>query len=684
MKPEIPEPPAAAKKKHETHVHGLTLSDDYYWLRQRASREVLDYLNGENRYTEDVMADTRELQEKLFQELVSRIKETDLSVPVRRGDYFYYSRTEKGKQYPTFCRRHGSLEAAEEVFLDMNELGAGREYLSLGVLAVSPDHRYAAYSTDTEGSEVYTLYIKDLTTGKIFPETIPNTATSAEWGEDNRTVFYVTLDETKRPYKLYRHVLGTDPAQDIEVFHEKDEGFFLSIDKTKDRRFLILDLSSKTTSEEYYLDAANPSGEFRIIQPRRERHEYSVEHHGNRFFIVTNDQARNFRLMETPDDRPGMENWKEVIAHREEVKLDRIEAFRGHLVVYERYKGLNRIQIRSLTNGDPHYIEFPEPVYTAWGGSNPEFESTLLRYGYSSLITPNSVYDYDMNGRTSELRKRQEVPGGYDPSLYVSERIYAAAPDGTEVPISLVHRRTLSRDAANPCFLYGYGSYGISMDPGFSSNRLALLDRGFVFAIAHIRGGGDLGRPWYEAGKLLNKKNTFTDFIACAEHLCRKGYTSPSKLVISGGSAGGLLMGAVLNQRPDLFYGCVMHVPFVDVLNTMLDKTLPLTVTEYDEWGNPEDRKYFDAIRSYSPYDNIRPQNYPHMLVTGGLNDPRVQYWEPAKWVAKLREMKTDRNLLLLKINMGAGHGGPSGRYDYLREIAFDYAFILKILGMAD
>jgi len=678
------EPPQAARKKHETRIHGKVMQDEYFWMRERGSKEILDYLNAENAYTDHVMSDTVPLQDELYHELVSRIKETDLSVPVRRGDYYYYSRTEKGKQYPIYCRKFKSAEAPETVMLDMNELAGGSEYFSFGVIAVSPDHRYVAYSSDTAGAEVYTLYIKDMQTGKLLPEVITNTATSAEWAEDNRTIFYVTLDEAKRPYKLYRHTLGETASKDVEVYHEKDEGFFLSIDKTRDRKYLILDLSSKTTSEEHFLDALKPAGQFSVIEPRRELHEYSVEHHAERFFILTNDSAKNFRLMETPDTAPARVNWKEVIPHRKDVKLDHIDVFQDHLVIFERSKGLNLIQICVLSTGLNHYLEFPEPVYTAWGGSNPEFDSTTLRFGYSSLVTPSSVYDYDMNTRTRELRKQQEVLGGYDPAQYLSERVYAAAEDGTEVPVSMVYRKGLKRDGTNPCFLYGYGSYGISMDPGFSSNRLALVDRGFIFAIAHIRGGGDLGRPWYEDGKLLKKKNTFTDFIACAEYLIKEKYTAPSNIVISGGSAGGLLMGAVLNQRPDLFNGVIMHVPFVDVLNTMLDKNLPLTVTEYDEWGNPEDEeKFFSYIASYSPYDNLKEASYPNVLVTGGLNDPRVQYWEPAKWTARLRGLKKDRNLLLLKMNMGAGHGGPSGRYDYLKEIAFDYAFIFKIMGIA-
>ncbi|HTL47819.1 MAG TPA: S9 family peptidase [Verrucomicrobiae bacterium] len=682
---EIKGAPAAKKIPHASQVHGLTLTDNYHWLRERGNPEVIAYLEAENAYTEAVMAPTQPLQQKLYDEMVGRIKETDLSVPIKKGDYFYYSRTEKGKQYPIFCRKPRSLEAPEEIMLDMNALADGHAYFSLGVLEVSPDHRLLAYSTDVLGNEVHMLYIKDLATGRLLPEIIPDTATALEWAEDNKTFFYTTLDASKRPYKLFRHRLGEEPGRDLEIHHERDEAFFVNIGKTKDRKFLVLGIESKTTSEMHLLDASNPSGKFRMVHPRKAELEYSVEHYNGRLLILTNDAgAKNFKLMEAPASAPEKKNWKEFLPYRPEIKIDGLDVFRDFLVLYLRERGLTKIRVRRWDGTGEHDIEFPEPVYTVWGGSNPEFESETLRFGFSSLVTPNSVYDYSMKTRERTLKKQQEVLGGYDPSRYVSERIFAVSHDGTEIPISLVSRKGLARNRENPFLLYGYGAYGISTDPMFSSNRLSLLDRGFGFAIAHIRGGGDLGRPWYDDGKLMKKKNSFLDFIACAQHLVTEGYTRPEKLVISGGSAGGLLMGAVVNLRPDLFAGVVMHVPFVDVSNTMLDETLPLTVTEYDEWGDPHGKEAFDYIHSYSPYDNMKPGHYPAVLITGGLNDPRVQYWEPAKWTAKLRTLKNDPNALLLKINMGAGHGGASGRYDFLKEIALDYAFMFKVLGIGD
>jgi oligopeptidase B len=505
---------------------------------------------------------------------------------------------------------------------------------------------------------------------------------SVEWANDNKTVFYNILDEAKRPYKLYRHTLGTNPADDVLVYHEADESFFLSIGKTKSKAYLILNLGSHTTDEAHYLEADHPMGDFKVIHPRQHRMEYHVAHHDDRFLIVTNDNAKNFKLMETAVSTPSKENWKEVIPHRDSVKLDYVDAFKDHLVIYERENGLKKIRISNISDSEEHYVGFPEPVYTFQGAGNPDFNSSQLRFNYTSLITPGSVFDYDMNTRTRELKKQEEVLGGYDPSLYESERIFARASDDTMIPISLVYRKGVLKDGNNPLFLYAYGSYGSSTDPSFSSNRLSLLDRGFIFAIAHIRGGQEMGRYWYDTGKLLHKKNTFTDFIACAEHLITQKYTSSDRFVTSGGSAGGLLMGAVVNMRPDLFGVVVAKVPFVDVINTMLDPTIPLTVIEYEEWGNPNEKEYYDYMKSYSPYDNVEAKNYPNILVTAGLNDPRVQYWEPAKWTAKLRALKTDDNVLLLKTNMGTGHGGPSGRYDYLKEIAFEYVLIFDLLDI--
>lgn len=663
-------------------LHGDTRIDNYFWLRERGNPEVIEYLEAENRYTETMMKHTEGFQERLYKELLSRIKETDLSVPVKIDDYYYYTRTEEGKQYHIHCRKKGNLDAGEEILLDQNVLAEGHEYFQIGAYEISPDHKLLAYSVDTAGSEVYTLHVKDLSAGELLKDEIAGTYYSVEWANDNKTIFYNVLDEAKRPYKLYRHILGTDPTEDVLIYHEADESFFLSIDKTKSKAYLILDLGSHTTSEVHYLDANRPTEDFRIIHPRQHEMEYYVVHHGEKFFIVTNENAKNFKLMETPVVAPSKENWREVIPHRDSVKLDGVEAFKDHLVIYERENGLRNIRISSISGAEEHYVDFPEPVYTVWSGSNPDFNSSILRFDYTSLVTPRSVFDYDMNARTRELKKQEEVLGGYDPSLYESERIFAKASDDTMIPISLVYKRGMVKDGSNPLFLYAYGSYGSSSDPGFSSNRLSMLDRGFIFAIAHIRGGQEMGRYWYDQGKLLHKKNTFTDFIACAEHLTVEKYTSSDRLVINGGSAGGLLMGAVTNMRPNLLKIVVAKVPFVDVINTMLDPNIPLTVSEYEEWGNPNEKEYYDYMKSYSPYDNVEARDYPNILVTAGLNDPRVQYWEPAKWTAKLRVLKTDSNVLLLRTNMGTGHGGPSGRYDYLKEIAFEYAFVFDLLGI--
>jgi len=683
MKQGIKPPIAEIIPKIDT-LHGEKRIDNYFWLRERENPEVIKYIKAENKYTEAMTKHTEKFQERLYKELLSRIKETDLSVPEKIDDYYYYSRTEEGKQYRIHCRKKRSMDAEEEILLDENALAEGHEYFQIGVYEVSPDHQLLAYSTDTAGSETYTLYVKDLSTGDLLKDEIANTYYSVEWANDNKTIFYSVLDDAKRPYKLYRHKLGTDPSEDVLIYHEKDEAFFLSLYKTKSKSYLILKLGSNTTSEVHYLKADSPEGSFQVIHPRQHKMEYKVDHHGDRFFIVTNDDAKNFKLMETPVETPSKDNWKEVIPHRDSVKIDGVEAFKDHLVVYEREDGLKKIRVADMATDQLHYVDFPEPVYTFRPGWNPDFNTSLLRFHYASLVTPSSVFDYDMNTRSRELKKQEEVLGGYDPSLYQSARVFAEAPDGTRIPISLVYRKGLAKDGENPLFLYGYGSYGSSSDPGFSSNRLSLLDRGFIFAIAHIRGGEEMGRYWYEQGKLLNKKNTFTDFIACAEHLIAEKYTSSDKLAIYGGSAGGLLMGAVTNMRPDLFKVVIAKVPFVDVINTMLDSSIPLTAIEHEEWGNPGEKEFYDYMKSYSPYDNVEPKDYPNILATAGLNDPRVQYWEPAKWTAKLRTMKTDNNLLLLKTNMGAGHGGASGRYDYLKEIAFEYALIFDILGIKE
>ena len=679
-----PTPPIAAKHPHELVTHGDKRIDDYYWLNQQDKSEVINYLKAENEYTEEMMKHTEELQKSLYDEMLSRIKETDLSVPYRLQDYYYYSRTEEGKGYSILCRKYQSLEAEEEILLDQNKLAEGKEFFSLGVASVSPDRQILAYSTDTTGAEQYTLFFLDLDTRKLYSETIPNTYYSFAWGNDNQTVFYTKVDDANRPYQLWRHILGSDPSSDVLVYQEDDEAYYLSVGKTRSRAYILLELGSTITSEVHYLDANNPSGKFQLFQPRHTGVEYSIEHHSDRFYIVTNEEAINFKLMSTPVSSPDKTNWKTIIPHREEVLLEGIDAFADHLVIYERQKGLPTARIQTLATGEITELTFPEPAYSFSGGNNPEFKTTKFRFSYSSMITPSSVFDYDLETGERELMKETEVLGGYDRTLYASERLVAVASDGTKVPISLVYKKGINKDGSNPLWLTGYGSYGYSYPVHFSSLRLSLLDRGFVFAIAHIRGGEEMGRKWYEDGKFLHKKNTFTDFIACAEHLIAEKWTNSDRLVISGGSAGGLLMGAVINLRPDLFQVVVADVPFVDVLTTILDTSLPLTVLEWEEWGNPNQPEYYDYIKSYSPYDNVTAQDYPALLITAGLNDSRVKYWEPAKWTAKLREVKTDNNLLLLKTNMSAGHGGASGRYESLKEIAFEYTFVLDRLNLGE
>lgn len=674
-------PPIAGTRPKRSRRHGDVRVDPYAWLRNREDPDVLAYLEAENRYTTARMRGTRELQKKLFEEMRRRIKETDLDVPVRIDDYHYYSRTEKGKQYGIYCRRHRSLRAREQVILDHNALARGKKFFDVGLHAVSPDHTLLAYSIDTRGDERYALQIKDLRRGRLLPEVIADVG-SVAWASDSRTLFYTVLDALHRPYKVFRHRLGEPLEKDELVFHEPDESFFLGVAKTRSRAYILLELQAKTTSEVHFLPAAHPDQPFRVVQRRRRHIEYDVEHHGDSFFILHNDKAKNFELAWTPVDKPSARNWRPLIRHRKSVLLEDVSAFRNHLVVYEREDGLEHIRIRNLNSRAEHRVHFPEAVYTIAEGANPEFDTQSLRFTYSSLVTPSSVFSYDMNTRHRTLLKQAPVLGGYHPERYASERIFARAADGERVPISLVYRKGLRRDGRNPTFLTGYGAYGASRDPSFSSVRLSLLDRGVVYAIAHVRGGSEMGRDWYERGKFLHKKNTFTDFIACAEKLIAAGITAPPHLAINGGSAGGMLMGAVANLRPDLFGVVVADVPFVDVLSTMLDPSLPLTVLEYDEWGNPNDPRYYRYIKSYSPYDNVVSQNYPTMLVTAGLNDPRVSYWEPAKLVARLRAMKTDDNELLLKTQMSAGHFGASGRYEMLKEIAFDYAFVLTRLGV--
>lgn len=678
-----PTPPVAAKQPHEMVIHGDKRIDNYYWLRQQDDSAVIDYLSAENKYTEDSMQHTEKLQQSLYEEMLSRIKETDLSVPYRLQDYYYYSRTEEGQAYGIFCRKYQSLDTEEEILLDQNKLAAGEKFFSLGAIAISPNQDILAYSTDNTGAEQYTLYFLNLKTKQLAAETIPNTYYSLAWGNDNQTIFYTKVDDANRPYQLWRHILGEDPSNDVLVYQENDEAYYLSVGKTRSRAYILLGLGSQVTSEVHYLDANNSRGEFQLFQPRTTGIEYAIEHHSDRFYIVTNEDAINFKLMATPVNSPAKSNWETLIPHREEVMLEGIDAFADYLVIYERQGGLPTARIQTLATEEITTVTFPEPTYSFSGGNNPEFQTSKWRFGYSSLVTPSSVFDYDLKTGTRELKKETEVLGGYDRSLYASERLTALAPDGTEVPISLVYKKGTKQDGNNPLWLTGYGSYGYAYPATFSSVRLSLLNRGFVYAIAHIRGGEEMGRKWYENGKLLHKKNTFTDFIACAEHLIQEKWTNSDRLVISGGSAGGLLMGAAINLRPDLFKVVVADVPFVDVVTTILDTSLPLTILEWEEWGNPHQQEYYEYIKSYSPYDNVTAHDYPTLLITAGLNDSRVKYWEPAKWTAKLRELKTDDNLLLLKTNMSAGHGGASGRYESLKEIAFEYAFVLDRLGIS-
>ncbi len=693
------QPPIAKTVPHPATVHGDTRVDDYFWLRDRSDPDTISYLEAENRYTAERMKHTGELQKQLYEEMLGRIQQTDVSVPVKRDDYFYYTRTVEGKAYAIRCRKHGSPstteDTSEEILLDENALAEGRKYCRVGNFAVSPNHRLLAYSVDFDGDEMYTIRVKDLATGALLADEIPNTYYSLEWADDNATFFYTVLDEALRPYKIFRHRLGVE--EDTLVYHEPDERFTLELSKTRSRAYIFINIHSPMTSEVRCLRADRPEGDFQVVLPRLQDVEYDVTHHpesaggpadlagaAGSFFIRTNEGAKTFRVMETPAGDPSKANWKEIIPARVDVTIESVSAFRGRLVTEERHRGLIQIHIRDLRTGAAHAIEFPEPAYAASLGSNAGFDTNILRFGYASLVTPASVFDYDMEARARELKKRQTVLGGYDPANYACERLFAKAPDGVEVPISLVYRKGFARDGRAPMLLYGYGSYGISIDAEFRSDRVSLLDRGWVFAIAHIRGGADMGKPWHEDGRMLKKMNTFTDFIACAEQLIAGRYSSPDRIAINGRSAGGLLMGVVTNLRPDLFGAVVAGVPFVDSLNTALDPTLPLTIGEYEEFGNPiAAKEFYDYMKSYAPYESVSAQSYPAILVTTGLNDPRVSYWEPAKWVAKLRARKRDGNPLLLKTNMGSGHFGSSGRYEYLKETAFEYAFLLDRMGTA-
>ncbi len=677
------EPPVAEIIPKELTIHEHTRVDNYYWLNERENPKVIEYLEAENAYKDAVLKHTERLQEKLYDEIIGRIKQTDLSVPYKDNNYYYYTRYEEGREYPVYCRKKETLEADEEILLNVNEMAKGYDYYSVAGHSVSPNNKLIAFGVDTVSRRKYTIYFKDLTTGELLSDQIPVTSGRATWANDNKTVFYALKDDvTLRPYKIMRHVLGTDVSADKEIYEEKDVTFNTYVYKTKSKRFLII-ASFQTLSSEYrFLDANTPMGQFKIIQPRERGLEYSVDHYKDKFYIRTNYKAKNFRLMETPIDKTKKENWKEVIPHRDDVMLGGFEIFKDFLVVSERIKGLPNIRIIKWEDRSEHYLDFGEETYSAYISTNPEFDTDLLRYSYTSFTTPSSVFDYNMNTKEKELLKQQEVLGDFEPTNYHAERHYATARDGTKVPISLVYRKGLEKNGDNPCLLYGYGSYGSTASASFRSDRLSLLDRGFVYALAHIRGGSEMGRYWYEEGKLLNKKNTFTDFIDCTEYLINEKFTNPDKLFALGGSAGGLLMGAVVNMRPDLFKGIIAGVPWVDVVTTMLDESIPLTTGEFDEWGNPKNEEYYWYMLSYSPYDNVEAKDYPAMLVTTGLQDSQVQYFEPAKWVAKLRALKTDDNILLLHTNMGAGHGGVSGRFRRYKETAMEYAFMLDLIGI--
>ena len=672
--------PLAPKKPKLLEQHGHQRQDFYYWMKDRTDPEVIDYLTAENSYLQTVMKPTASLQQQLFEEMKSRIKEQDESVPYFKSGYFWYSRFEQGSEYPIYCRKWGSLEAEEEIILNVNELAVGKSYFQVGQLSCSTNQKLVAFAADELGRRIYTIHFKNLETQELLEDKLPEVTGNFVWASDQKSIFYSKQDpETLRAFQIYKHCLGTSPLEDLLVYEELDEEFSCVVHKTKSEKFILIHSESTISSEVRFIRADQPTALPQVLQARIPHLEYAADHYGEFFYIRTNDQAKNFKLVKTPISNPTKENWIDVIPHRPEVLLEDFDLFSNHLVTQERINGLTKIFIKPW-HGEGHALEFEDDTYTAFVGTNPEFETELLRFGYNSLVTPSSVYDYHMGTGQKTLLKQQEVVGGHDPSAYHSERIWATAEDGQQIPISLVYQKaTYSKSGNNPLLLYAYGSYGYSMDAYFSSNRLSLLQRGFVFAIAHIRGGEDLGRAWYEDGKLLKKKNTFTDFIACAEHLIKENYTAPTHLYAMGGSAGGLLMGAVINMRADLFHGVIANVPFVDVVTTMLDESIPLTTGEFQEWGNPKEKEFYDYMLSYSPYDNVSAKNYPHLLVTSGLHDSQVQYWEPTKWVAKLRELKTDKNLLLLYTNMDAGHGGASGRFNPLKEIALEYAFLLLL-----
>jgi oligopeptidase B len=680
------DPPVAEIIKKELTAHDHTRVDNYYWLNERENPKVIDYLNTENAYTDSVLAHTKAFQDTLYNEMVGRIKKDDSSVPFKENGYYFYTRFEKGMEYPLYCRKKKNLDATEEIMLNQNEMAAGYAYHSIGGgFSVSMDNTLLAFGVDTVSRRKYTIYVKDLKSGKLLPDVISITDGAAVWANNGKAFYYTTKDPaTLRTNKVFRHKLGTAQSKDELVYEEKDETYSTFIYKTKSKKYLVIGSGSTLSTEYRIADAGTTNPKFKVFQPRIRDLEYDIEHFGNKFLVRTNLDAKNFRLMETPEKATEKENWKELIPHRDDVLLEGLEVFNNFLVLQERKNGLTQLRVINQSDKTEHYIDFGEETYTAYISVNRDFETDFLRYYYTSMTTPPSTFDYQMLTKEKKLLKQQEVIGNFKPENYETKRIYATATDGTKIPVSLVYKKGISLSGNNPLLLYGYGSYGASMDPTFSPTRLSLLDRGFVFAIAHIRGGQEMGRYWYEDGKLLKKMNTFTDFIACAEFLIKEKYTNPDKLFAKGGSAGGLLIGAVINLRPDLFKGVIANVPFVDVVTTMLDETIPLTTSEYDEWGNPGVKEYYDYMLSYSPYDNVEAKKYPNMLVTTGLHDSQVQYFEPAKWVAKLRALKTDNNLLLLKTDMETGHGGASGRFKRYKETALEYAFIFDLLGVKE
>jgi oligopeptidase B len=687
--------PVAEKIPFEIKIHGETRIDNYYWMRlsdeqksaikkDEQTQKVFDYLNAENDYCKAIMKDTEGFQDNLYKEIIGRIKQDDASVPYFKNGYWYYTRYAEGKEYAVYCRKKTSLDAAEEILIDGNILANGLSYFDFGAMSISPDNKILAYATDTLSRRVYTVYFKNLETGELYKNVIKGTSGSLAWANDNKTLFYCKINEkTLLSEKIYRHKLGSEQKNDVLVYHEKDPSYYIGIYRSKSDKFLIIYNSSTLSSDYWLLETDNPEGQFRQFAKREKEHEYDIAHFENKFYVRTNWNAKNFRLMEVPESKTSDKNsWKEVIEHRSDVYLESVDVFKKYLVLEERTKGLINLRIRSQQDGKEHYVAFEEEAYTAGMGTNSDINSEILRFEYSSLTTPNSTYDYNMSSKERTLKKRQEVVGGHNPENYETKRLYATARDGKKIPISIVYKKGFNKNGKAPLLLYAYGAYGVTIDPYFSSTRLSLLDRGFAFAIAHIRGGQFLGREWYEAGKMQNKLNSFYDFIDCAKFLLQEKYSNKDALFAMGGSAGGLLMGGVANMAPELFKGIVAQVPFVDVLTTMSDPTIPLTTNEYDEWGNPEDKESYEYMKLYSPYDNVEKKEYTNMLVTTGLFDSQVQYWEPAKWVAKLRDYKTDKNLLLFKTNMDAGHGGSSGRFQRYKEVALEYAFMFDLVGV--